>query len=228
MIGLAMANDTPSVTAPGARGRVTGSNPLAYAVPTGSSLPILLDMATSTVAGGKVSAAHALGKLIPEGWVVDVEGRPDDRPGRLPGRRCADPDGRPQGLRPRRLDRDAGGRPHGGGDHPPGRPLDRRRSLRADLHGAAFIAVNIGAMMPLDAFKRRVDALAREIRESPRTEGADRVYLPGEIEWERRKQSLERGIVLPEDVRTSVEELSQELGLESKMARLCDAPVRVP
>ena len=53
MIGLAMANDTPSVTAPGASGRVTGSNPLAYAVPTGSGPPILLDMATSTVAGGR-------------------------------------------------------------------------------------------------------------------------------------------------------------------------------
>src|SRR5690242_9664576 len=75
LVGLAMANDTPSVTAPGARGRVTGSNPFAYAVPTGTGMPIMLDMATSTVAGGKVSAAHVLGKPIPEGWVVDADGR---------------------------------------------------------------------------------------------------------------------------------------------------------
>ena len=81
MIGLAMANDTPSVTAPGARGRVTGSNPFAYAVPTGEGDPILLDMATSTVAGGKVAAAHAAGKAIPEGWLVDLEGRPTTDPG---------------------------------------------------------------------------------------------------------------------------------------------------
>jgi LDH2 family malate/lactate/ureidoglycolate dehydrogenase len=53
MIGLAMANDAPSVTAPGARGRVTGSNPMAYAVPTGTGMPILLDMPTSTVAGAR-------------------------------------------------------------------------------------------------------------------------------------------------------------------------------
>src|SRR5262249_12091828 len=51
-IGLAMANDVPSVAAPGSRGAVTGSNPLAYAVPTRSGRSILLDMATSTVAGG--------------------------------------------------------------------------------------------------------------------------------------------------------------------------------
>ena len=55
-------------------------------------------------------------------------------------------------------------------------------------HGAAFIAVNIAVMMPIDEFKRRVDTLAREIRQSPKAEGADRLYLPGEIEWEHRKK----------------------------------------
>ena len=115
MIGLAMANDTPSVTAPGARGRVTGSNPFAYAVPTGEGDPILLDMATSTVAGGKVAAAHALGQPIPEGWVVDEEGLPDHRPRRLPPRLRPDADGRAQGVRPGPDDRVARGR------------LDRRR-----------------------------------------------------------------------------------------------------
>jgi LDH2 family malate/lactate/ureidoglycolate dehydrogenase len=68
-------------------------------------------------------------------------------------------------------------------------------------------------MMPIDEFKRRVDTLAREIRESPRAEGADRIYLPGEIEWERRKKSLAEGIALPQDARRSLEELSRELGI---------------
>ena len=76
MIGLAMANETPSVSGAGLlRGRVTGSNPLAYAVPTGDGRPILLDMATSIVAGGKVAAAHAAGKPIPADWVVDRDGK---------------------------------------------------------------------------------------------------------------------------------------------------------
>src|SRR5208337_2687033 len=80
MIGMAMANDVPSVTAPGARGAITGSNPLAYAVPTASGKPILLDMATSIVAGGKVAAAHALGKPIPAGWIIDCDGEPSTDP----------------------------------------------------------------------------------------------------------------------------------------------------
>jgi L-2-hydroxycarboxylate dehydrogenase (NAD+) len=68
-------------------------------------------------------------------------------------------------------------------------------------------------MMPIDEFKRRDDTLAREIRESPRAEGADRIHLSGEIEWERRKKSLAEGIALPQDVRRSLEELSRELGI---------------
>ena len=224
MIGLAMANDTPSVTAPGASGRVTGSNPLAYAVPTGSGPPILLDMATSTVAGGKVAAAHALGKLIPEGWVIDVDGRPTTDPGAFLAGGALTPMAGHKGygiavlietlaavLTGAAVSRQVVSWTVGDPSVPTG-------------HGAAFLAIDIGAMMPIDAFKRRIDALARELRQSPRAEGSDRVYLPGEIEWERRQRALVEGIVLPEDVRISVAELSQELGLESKMARLSSAP----
>ena len=64
MIGVAMANDVPSVAAPGSRTAVLGSNPIAYAIPTGTDDPVLLDMATSTVAGGKVFAAHQRGEVL--------------------------------------------------------------------------------------------------------------------------------------------------------------------
>ena len=75
MVGISMANDIPSVSAPGSRGPITGSNPLAYAVPSGSGWPIMLDMATSIVAGGKVAAAHAAPrKSIPGDWVLDRDG----------------------------------------------------------------------------------------------------------------------------------------------------------
>ncbi len=212
MIGLAMANDTPSVTAPGARGRVTGSNPLAYAVPTGSDMPILLDMATSTVAGGKVSAAHALGKLIPVGWVIDIEGRPTTDPEAFLAGGALTPMAGHKGyglailietlsaiLTGAAITRQVVSWIVGNPSVPTG-------------HGAAFIAVNIAAMMPIGEFKRRVNAMARELRESPRAEGTDRVYLPGEIEWERRNKALVEGIILPDDVRLSLESLAQELG----------------
>jgi LDH2 family malate/lactate/ureidoglycolate dehydrogenase len=207
MIGLAMANDTPSVTAPGAIGRVTGSNPFAYAVPAGSGPPILLDMATSTVAGGKVAAAHALGTPIPEGWVIGLDGKPTTEPAAFLAGGALTPMAGHKGYGLALLIESLSAVLAGAAITWQVVPW-----LVGDLsvptgHGAAFIAVNVSAMMPIDEFKRRVDALVQEIRQAPRAEGSDRVYLPGEIEWERRERALVEGIVLPEDVRLSLREL---------------------
>ena len=75
MICIAVANDTPSVAAPGSKGPVFGSNPFAFAAPGGAHPPVMLDMSTAVVAGGKVWQSVAAGKPIPEGWLVDTEGR---------------------------------------------------------------------------------------------------------------------------------------------------------
>jgi len=216
MIGLAMANDTPSVTAPGARGRVTGSNPLAYAVPTADGKPILLDMATSIVAGGKVAAAHAAGKSIPADWVIGPDGEPTTDPAAFLEGGALRPMAGHKGYGIALLIETLSGVLTGAlltrqivpwivGD--PALPTG---------HGAAFLAIDVAALMPVEAFKRRVDGLAREIREAPKARGAERIYLPGEMEWERRERALREGIVLPPDVVASVSELSQELGVPLK------------
>ena len=62
-----------------------GSNPIAYAVPAGEQL-VILDIATSTVADGKVFLASALGESIPEGWIVDEQGRPATDPSTFPAK----------------------------------------------------------------------------------------------------------------------------------------------
>jgi ureidoglycolate dehydrogenase (NAD+) len=56
MLGIAMSNADPNMVIPGARGRIIGNNPLAYAVPAGEECPILLDIALSAVAAGKIIA----------------------------------------------------------------------------------------------------------------------------------------------------------------------------
>jgi len=210
MIGLAMANDIPSVTAPGARGAVTGSNPLAYAVPTDSGQPILLDMATSAAAGGKVAAAHALGKPVPPGWVVDRDGTPSTDPAAFLQGGALLPMAGHKGfgialliemlsgvLTGAAITRQVVAWIHGDAALPTG-------------HGAAFLAIDIGAMMPIDLFKKRVAGLVQEVQTTPRVPGAERVYLPGEMEWERRERALATGIVLPPDVVASVLKLAEE------------------
>src|SRR5262245_10606421 len=147
MIGMAMANDIPSVSAPGSRVAVMGSNPIAFAVPTGDGHPIMLDMATSAVAGGKVYAAAALGKPIPTGWIIDAEGVPTTDPKLLPNAASLVPMAGHKGYGIAILIETLAGILTGAsiaghvlswsfGD--PGSPTD---------HGAAFLAWNVEAMM---------------------------------------------------------------------------------
>ena len=99
------------------------------------------------------------------------------------------------------------GGPDRRGDHAAGRPLDGRRPLRADRPRRGVHR----RRHRRDDADRRVQAARRRAGrrdpQSPRAEGSDRIYLPGEIEWERRDRALAEGIVLPEDVRISVESL---------------------
>ena len=80
MIGMAMANDYPSMAIPGAKKAVLGTNPFAYAVPAGQNDPIFLDIASSTVAGGKVRIAQTRTNGCPRrGWSIPTESRPPIR-----------------------------------------------------------------------------------------------------------------------------------------------------
>jgi LDH2 family malate/lactate/ureidoglycolate dehydrogenase len=213
-IGLAMANDTPSVTAPGARGAITGSNPLAYAVPTRTDRSILLDMATSTVAGGKVAAAHALGKEIPGHWVIDRDGRPTTDPAGFLQGGALTPMAGHKGYGLALLIESLSGLLTGASFT---RQILRWMVDDADLptgHGAAFIALDVQAFMPLEKFFQRADALIDEIHKAPRAPGADRIYLPGEIEWENRDRALAEGIRFPDDVLASLRGLAEEFDLD--------------
>jgi len=81
MIGIAMANDVPTVNAPGARGSIMGQQVrLVFAAPAGEEKPVLLDMATSTVAGGKVFAAAALGQNNSRRTLELLDAGPGPRP----------------------------------------------------------------------------------------------------------------------------------------------------
>jgi len=76
MIGFSTGNVDPGVTVPGSRGRVLGTNPLAYAVPAGAEYPLLFDIATSAIAATKLYAAVAEGRPIPDTWLVNEDGLP--------------------------------------------------------------------------------------------------------------------------------------------------------
>jgi len=219
MIGISMANDIPTVNAPGARGPVMGSNPFGFAAPAGQEKPILLDMATSAVAGGKVYAAAQLGKSIPDQWIVDAEGLPSTDPKMFPHAASLVPMAGHKGYGIALLIETLSGILTGASiaGHVLSWSFDD--SSRATGHGAAFLAVHVEAMMPGSSFRERLQQTMREIREAPKARGHDRIYLPGEMEWERRERALREGIEMPEDVLAVLRQLAGEAGLDLESIR---------
>jgi LDH2 family malate/lactate/ureidoglycolate dehydrogenase len=192
-IGIAAANTRPLMPAPGGAEAVVGNNPLAVAVPAAEGAePIALDIALSEAALGKIRLAAQEGREIPSGWATDAQGRP-----------TTDPEAAIAGLLlPIGMHKGYGlalivdvltGVLSGGGS---GR---RVKGLYADVaapNDAAhlFIALDVAAFGPIEAFNERVAALAAEVSGAARAPDVDRLYLPGERAAERHADAARRGV----------------------------------
>jgi len=213
LVGLSMANDIPSVAAPGSRGAITGSNPISYAVPAGRHRAILLDMSVATVAGGKVYAARTRGEPIPNTWLIGPDGRPTTDPSCYPETGALQPAAGHKGYGIALLIETLAGLLSGA------EATWRIGSWMWDdgkgptHHGAAFIAIDVAAMTAAGEFERRVESLIDEIHAAPRADGCDRLFVPGEMEWEKFDRAQRAGIILPPDVIASVREAADLVGM---------------
>jgi ureidoglycolate dehydrogenase (NAD+) len=216
MIGLAMANDCPCMVAPGSRKPVLGTNPFAYAVPLGDGTSIFLDIASAAVASGKVWAAKNAGQKIPNTWLVDEKGLPTTDPSVFPDKGSMMPFGGHKGYGIAVMIEVLSAMISGAGSRWDILSWMLHDVSKPTLHGAAFLAINVGAMVPMGEFEERVGKMAAEIRATPKAEGSPGVFLPGEIEWQKRREALAHGIALPEEVRESVRGVVKELNIEAE------------
>ncbi len=213
LIGLSMCNLDPVMTAPGSKGKVIGNNPLAYAVPAGKENPVFLDIALSTVAGTKIYAAQAEGKPIPDNWLVDDDGLPTNDPSGFPLRGAQVPMAGYKGYGLAILVEVLTAVLTGAA-------ITRQvKSWVLDVpeptnEGHAFIAIDVAAMLPLDTFKAHMDGLIQEIHAAPKASRTERIYLPGEMEWERRALALSQGMLLPPYHQESLRGLAEDVGLD--------------
>jgi ureidoglycolate dehydrogenase (NAD+) len=211
MIGQAMANDAPSMGATGSIKAVLGTNPFAFAAPAREHDPILLDMALSTVAGGKVFAAHQRGEPIPDNWIMGPDGLPSTDGSLYPCNASLVPMAGYKGYGLALMNEIlAGVMPGAAFGWGVGSWVFDDPSTPTD-HGAAFLAIDIGAMMPIDKFHDRIDSLIREIHAAP-TIGNNALMMPGEREWRHRRVAMEEGIELPRDVVSSLRSAFDSVG----------------
>jgi uncharacterized oxidoreductase len=212
LVGLMMCDSgqAPKQVAPfGGREARLGTNPLSVAFPSDLEAPVLVDMATSAVAGGKLLVAQARHEAIPTGWLLDPEGRPTTDPGhfRLGGAML--PLGGPQGHKGSALsfvvETLAALLPGlGFGVDPEGRHND----------GAFLLAFDPAAFRPLAEFKADVAGFARYVKATPPAAGFTEVLYPGEVEYRTEQRRRREGIPIEDETWSKLEALARRAGLQ--------------
>ena len=204
-LSMVTGNDMPSVAAPGSTKAVLGSNPLAYAIPTGGD-PVLLDMATAAVAGGKVYAAYQRGESIPATWLIGPDGLPTTDGSLYPHAAALAPmaghKGYGLGLWCEVLSALI---PGGAMTWQVGSWIFDAPS-KPSLHNASFFVADVDAMTDRAVFNHRMKALIDEIHAAPTAEGVASVLIPGEREFQTARDAAQNGIAIPEDVRIKLRE----------------------
>lgn len=207
-LGIAMTNASPLMVSWGARKPTLGTNPISISVPTNGD-PVILDMATSNAARGKINLAAKNRQRIPKGWAITVDGNhTTDAEEALKGYLL--PFG-PKGSGLAMMIDIMTGVLTGalfGEDIP--RMYD---DPEPQLLGHLFIACHIDSFIDLKLFKDRMDKRIRQTITSPPAEGHEKIYMPGEIENENREKHLREGICLMKAIYEELKTLGQKYGV---------------
>lgn len=212
MLGLTFTNGSRAVAPWGGRQAYHSTNPLCIAVPSQDGDPVVADLATSVAARGHILLADMRGESsIPEGWALDASGQPTTDIQAALGGTLMPMAGHKGYVLAFMIDvlcgvlTGASFGPHIGSLYT---ALDRPQDL-----GHLFGAVDIGQLVPLSDFKRRLAEMCREVRANELAEWAERIYVPGEIESEKRKQRELEGIPIDEGVQQKLDAVARELDI---------------
>jgi LDH2 family malate/lactate/ureidoglycolate dehydrogenase len=186
-IGIAMCNTRPLMPAPGGAERAVGNNPIAIALPTEGDIPIVLDMATSEAAMGKIRMAEKAREAIPPTWAVSAEGLPTTNPSEAIAGMLL-PSGGAKGFGLAFLIDLLCGLLSQGATGSQVRPLYGDFSVPYDC-SHLFIAIDVAHFCDLDWFRRQAAAAAERIRCGQHAPGVAQLFTPGEPEWRRRERA---------------------------------------
>jgi L-2-hydroxycarboxylate dehydrogenase (NAD+) len=212
MVGLYLAvGNANHLPAWGGLDMLLSTNPIAVAIPAGEEPAIVLDMATTVAAYGKVKTKAQRGEAMPEGWMMDRQGRPLTDPKRA-NEGFLLPIGGYKGYGLALVFGLLAGTLNGaamGKD-----VVDfNADDTTATNTGHAIVAINVAAFQPVAEFKKSVDALVRDLRASERLPGVDRIRLPGEGSHAARADRAKSGIPLPAPLAAALAQLGRELGI---------------
>jgi len=212
MLGLYFAVGNANHLPPwGGTDMLLSTNPIAAGIPTADEPPVVLDMATTVAAYGKVKAKAKRGEQMPPGWMIDREGKPLLDPNRasegflLP---IGDHKGYGLALIVGLLAGTLGGAAMGRD------VIDFNADFKTVTNtGQAILVIDLAAFGDPAQFKHAVDHLVRDIRGSERLPGVDRIWLPGEQSHEKRNRYREQGIPISAGLMDDLYNLATTLGI---------------
>lgn len=205
MIGIVTTTTSACVAPWGSREPLVGNNPVAITIPCKEHEPVILDMACSLLANGRVRLAKEKGELIPEGLSLDAEGNPNRDPmqsaallpfGTYKGSGLAMMFGFLAGV--------LAGSPF------TGYRRGRGSSYPSEL-AHLLIAVNIAQFTDVDEFKMNVDDTITTWNTAKTRPGFTEVLVPGQIEWRRVADRQQKGIPLHESLVNALRKIGHEL-----------------
>jgi LDH2 family malate/lactate/ureidoglycolate dehydrogenase len=208
MAGIALVCSPPNMAPHGARAAGVHNSPITIAVPAKRHRPLLLDMATSVAAGGKLRLAEDRGVSIPEGWALDKHGDPTTDPHLaeilLP---FAGPKGSGLALMFECLSSLMVGNPLLA-------PmlLGTEQSRRHRQNGVVA-AIHIGTFADVERYKTHVDDLIDGLKGLPKAEGVQEILVPGELEDNVSDQRLREGIPLPSGTLRKLRSVAERLDI---------------
>jgi len=212
MIGLYFAvGSNNHLPAWGSSESLLGTNPMAVAVPAHEESAIVLDMAPTVAAYGKVRLKAQRGEPMPVGWMIDKQGKPLTDPKRADeGHLLPIGDYKGYGLSliigilAGALNRAALGR----------EVVDFvKETGKATNTGQAIAAIAIDAFMPAADFRRNVDQVVRDMRNSQKLPGVERIYLPGEQSHAKLLDRRARGVPMPKALRDTLDGMARDLNV---------------
>jgi ureidoglycolate dehydrogenase (NAD+) len=207
MIGMATVSNVPNMAPYGARVRGLHNTPISIGAPAAQHAPLLLDMASSVAAHGKISYAIDRGVDIPEGWALDAEGHATTDPAAVA---TLLPFGGYKGSDLAMMMECMTGLLVGNPAISPKLAGDASQARSQNSFVAAF---DIATFTDLDAYKANIDALIDAIKGLPKAEGIDEILVPGEPEMRVREARAREGIPLPDGTVRNLCAAAAEVGV---------------
>lgn len=196
MIGVVMSTGNPIMAVTGSCEATIGNNPFAYAVPAGKYNTLMMDVAMSAVADGKVQVAKATGKLLEPGCILDKEGKPSVVPDDYLSGGVLLPFGAHKGYGLSVMVECMAGIMSGAALTHDINSWNKKPGHCGNT-GHMFMAMDISRMMPVADYEKSVETMIEQFKSAKKAEGVKEIFFPGELEHRRAAQAGDMVSLLP-------------------------------